>query len=81
MSSVDSSDKLGAPAWNPQNTDEPMMVPNANFTPEECVAAQLDALAMCDNPWPNHGIQTAYGFGYDIGGLEPSMYFGFRKDL
>ena len=30
---------------------------------------------------PNHGIQTAYEYGFDIGGLDPSLYFGFRKDL
>lgn len=30
---------------------------------------------------PNHGLQTAYEFGEDIGGLDPSVYFGFRKDL
>ena len=28
-----------------------------------------------------HGIQTCYEFAYDVGGLDPSMYFGFRKDL
>ncbi len=30
---------------------------------------------------PNHGIQTMYEFGEDIGGLDPSLYFGFKKDL
>lgn len=30
---------------------------------------------------PNHGLQTMYEFGEDIGGLDPSFYFGFRKDL
>lgn len=30
---------------------------------------------------PNHGIQTAYEFGYDIGGMERSRYFGYSKDL
>ena len=74
---------------------------------------QLAALQANDQPWANHGIQTAYEFGEDIGGahgrwleagqlelmlrlnshakarcllrcragLDPSWYFGFRKDL
>lgn len=42
---------------------------------------QLQALQKNDEPWMNHGIQTCYEFGYDIGGLDPSYYFGFRKDL
>ncbi len=33
-----------------------------------------------DSPWPNHGVQTAYEFAHDVGGLDPSMYFGFRKE-
>ena len=42
---------------------------------------QLDALMRCDLPWAAHGIQLAYAWGLDIGGLDPSMYFGFPKDL
>ena len=30
---------------------------------------------------PNHGIQTAYEFGLDIGGMERSKYFGLLRDL
>lgn len=30
---------------------------------------------------PNHGLQTMYEFGEDIGGMERSRYFGFSKDL
>lgn len=30
---------------------------------------------------PNHGLQTAYEFGEDIGGMERSRYFGYSKDL
>jgi len=45
------------------------------------VSVQLDALKKPDEPWANHGIQLAYEFGYDIGGLDRSMYFGFPKDL
>ena len=30
---------------------------------------------------PNHGIQTMYEFGWDIGGMERSRYFGYSKDL
>ncbi|KXZ55690.1 hypothetical protein GPECTOR_2g1240 [Gonium pectorale] len=29
----------------------------------------------------NHGIQTAYEFAADAGGMERSRYFGFSKDL
>jgi len=38
---------------------------------------------MDTEPWcrPNHGIQTAYEFGEDIGGMERSRYFGYSKDL
>jgi len=67
--------------WNPQNTEEAQILPSPAFSPSECVAAQLNALAACDEPWPLHGVRTAYEFGYDIGGLDPSYYFGFRKDL
>ena len=28
---------------------------------------------------PNHGLQTAYEFGLDIGGMERSKYFGYPK--
>ena len=56
-------------------------MPSPEFTPEQAVRVQLDALAVCDDPWPSHGIQTAYQFGLDIGGMDPSMYFGFPKDL
>jgi len=57
------------------------MLPSPEFSPEEAVRIQLDALKACDEPWMNHGIQTMYEFGIDIGGLDPSFYFGFRKDL
>lgn len=67
--------------WNPQNTEEATVLPCPGFSAADCVAVQLDALADCDQPWPLHGIRTAYEFGYDIGGLDPSYYFGFRKDL
>ena len=73
--------QAGAPRWNPQNTDQPLFLPSPEYSPAETVAIQLDALAKCDDPWPNHGLQLAYEFGYDIGGLDPSMYFGVRNDL
>ena len=69
------------PTWNPQNTDQPRVLPSPEFSAEQCVSVQLDALAACDDPWPQHGIHTAYEFGFDIGGLDPSMYFSFPKDL
>jgi hypothetical protein len=72
---------FSAPTWNPQNTDQPRVLPSPDFSAEEAVCVQLDALAVCDDPWPSHGIHLAYEFGYDIGGMDPSMYFGFPKDL
>ncbi|EIE21998.1 hypothetical protein COCSUDRAFT_33613 [Coccomyxa subellipsoidea C-169] len=56
-------------------------MPRKEFSPEEAVAAQMDALLNNDTPWPNHGIQTMYEFGWDIGGMERSRYFGYSKDL
>lgn len=38
----------------------------------------FDVAAACR---PNHGIQTMYEFGWDIGGMERSRYFGYSKDL
>ena len=43
---------------NPQNVDQPLLLPSPTFTPEEAVAAQLDALARNDEPWGNHGVQV-----------------------
>lgn len=69
------------PTWNPQNTDQPQVLPSPALSAKDCVRVQLDALACCDEPWPQHGIHTAYEFGFDIGGLDPSLYFSFPKDL
>ncbi|PRW57055.1 guanylyl and adenylyl cyclase family member [Chlorella sorokiniana] len=66
---------------NPQNVDNPQVLPSPDFSPEEAVRVQLEALQHNDSPWPHHGIQTAYEFANDVGGLDPSMYFGFPKDL
>ena len=70
-----------APSYNPQNTDQAQTQPSPAFSAEQTVRVQLDALLRNDDPWPMHGVQTAYEFGYDIGGLDPSEYFGFKKDL
>lgn len=67
--------------YNPQNTDQPLILPDPSFDPPETVRIQLKALQDCNEPWPNHGIQLAYEFGYDVGGLDPSMYFGYPSDL
>lgn len=67
--------------YNPQNTDQPLILPNPSLDAIETVRVQLDALQKCNEPWPNHGIQLAYEFGYDVGGLDPSMYFGYPSDL
>ncbi|KAH7622029.1 hypothetical protein Ndes2526B_g02854 [Nannochloris sp. 'desiccata'] len=69
------------PAWNPQNCDQPLVLPSPEFSAEDCVCAQLDALAKSNEPWQGHGIQLCYEFGLDIGGMDPSVYFGFPKDL
>lgn len=42
--------------------------------------APLPTAQANDRPWPNHGVQTAYEFAHDVGGLDPSLYFGFRKE-
>ena len=42
---------------------------------------QLEALQRNDEPWLNHGIQTAYAFALDVGGMDPSTYFGVPTDL
>ncbi|GLC40639.1 hypothetical protein PLESTB_000037600 [Pleodorina starrii] len=70
-----------APAWNPQNTPDPIVMPSPSFSPSESVEVQLKALRTNDEPWLNHGIQTAYEFAADAGGMERSKYFGFSKDL
>jgi len=56
-------------------------MPCPEFSPEQCIRIQLDALKSNDDPWPNHGLQTAYKYGLDVGGMERSHYFGFSKDL
>ncbi|GIL92677.1 hypothetical protein Vretimale_19446 [Volvox reticuliferus] len=70
-----------SPAWNPQNTPDPLVMPSPAFSPSESVEVQLKALRTNDDPWLNHGIQTAYEFAADAGGMERSRYFGFSKDL
>jgi len=47
-----------APRFNPQNTDDPRVVPAPDFSPTAAVAAQLAALAANDDPWPGHGVQV-----------------------
>jgi len=69
------------PSWNPQNCDQPLILPSPQFSAEDCVCAQFDALSKSNQPWQGHGIQLCYEFGFDIGGMDPSMYFGFPKDL
>eukprot|EP00892_Ulva_mutabilis_P009887 jgi/Ulvmu1/7270/UM035_0058.1 len=66
---------------NPQNVGNPQVLPSKEFSPEESVSAQLDALQENGSPWYNHGIFTMYEFALDVGGLERSRYFGYSKDL
>ncbi|KAK9812288.1 hypothetical protein WJX73_010026 [Symbiochloris irregularis] len=70
-----------APTWNPQNVPDPEVMPSPGISAEEAVKVQLDALKNCHTPWTNHGIQTMYEYGLDIGGMERSRYFGMSKDL
>jgi len=70
-----------APKWNPQNVDDPLVVPSPGFSPRQAVEAQLAAAAANDEPWTNHGIQTLYEFALDAGSMERSRYFGMEKDL
>jgi len=66
---------------NPQNTGNPVVVPEPDF---DCIAAvqvQLHSLQNPNDPWPNHGTQMAYNFAYDVGGLDPSVYFAYPTDL
>jgi hypothetical protein len=49
-------------------------MPSPGLTPEQAVQVQLEALARNDEPWTNHGIQTAYEFAEDAGGMEMSRW-------
>lgn len=66
---------------NPQNTDSPRVVPDGERDCVEAVRVQLESLQNPNDPWPNHGIHMAYTYAYDVGGLDPSMYFGYPTDL
>uniref|UniRef100_A0A383VFR9 Uncharacterized protein n=1 Tax=Tetradesmus obliquus TaxID=3088 RepID=A0A383VFR9_TETOB len=66
---------------NPQNTPNPQVVPSLDFTPQQALQAQLEAISRNDEPWSNHGVQTMYEFAEEAGGMERSRYFGFSKDL
>jgi hypothetical protein len=61
----------------PQNTDNPLALPNTSLTPVEAVSAQLDALGSekLNAPWPLHGVAVSYAFCADGGSLELSRYF------
>ncbi|KAL4452470.1 hypothetical protein ABPG75_008132 [Micractinium tetrahymenae] len=76
--------QLAAPAsynTNPQNVEQCQTPPSPEHTAEQAVSIQLAALQRNDEPWGNHGVQTAYEWALDVGGLDPSMFFGFSKDL
>lgn len=75
------SDNVNAPKFNPQNTENAMVGPSIDADAVEAVTAQLEALSHNDAPWWNHGVQTAYEYGIDFGSMEPSYYFGSRKDV
>jgi len=61
----------------PQNTGNPLALPNPSLSPLQAAAAQLDALSAqnLDAPWPLHGVAVAYAFCADSGSLELSRYF------
>ena len=62
---------------NPQNTENPLVVPEPSFDCAKAVQVQLESLQEPNSPWPNHGTQMMYNFAYDVGGLDPSMYFAY----
>lgn len=64
---------------NPQNVDQPLFLPSPTLSAEEAARVQLEALQQNDEPWGNHGVQTMYEWANDVGGLDPSYYFGYRK--
>jgi len=59
-----------------QNTETPKVQPSTEWSAEDVVRIQLEALAANDEPWVNHGVQTAYLFCEDAGSMEMSRYFG-----
>jgi hypothetical protein len=61
----------------PQNTGNPLALPDPSLSPLQAAAAQLDALSAqnLDAPWPLHGVAVAYAFCADSGSLELSRYF------
>eukprot|EP00239_Pterosperma_sp_CCMP1384_P011032 CAMPEP_0197862994 /NCGR_PEP_ID=MMETSP1438-20131217/40147_1 /TAXON_ID=1461541 /ORGANISM="Pterosperma sp., Strain CCMP1384" /LENGTH=216 /DNA_ID=CAMNT_0043480731 /DNA_START=1 /DNA_END=651 /DNA_ORIENTATION=+ len=70
-----------SPNWNPQNVPTAKVRPSLEFSPEESVRVQLNAVADNNIPWDNHGIQVMYDFCEGAGGMERSRYFGYSKDL
>jgi len=44
--------------FNPQNTEDPLIVPSPSLTATEAVEVQLRALEKDDEPWPGHGVQV-----------------------
>ena len=42
---------VAAVKYNPQNVDDPVVMPSPNFSATECVKAQLDCLMNNDEPW------------------------------
>lgn len=61
----------------PQNSSNPLALPNKDFTALQAVALQLDALSAEKIHFPRamHGVDVAYAFCADSGSLEMSRYF------
>lgn len=77
----EASGNADAPKFNPQNTENALVGPTIDADAVEAVMVQLEALRNNDTPWWNHGVQTAYEYGVDFGSMDPSYYFGNRKDV
>ncbi len=78
------ADVSAAPVLAPHALPPPrtQVMPSPSFSPTEAVDVQLRACSANDEPWTNHGLQTAYEFAVDAGSMELAPYFaGSRVDL
>ncbi|KAL3684519.1 hypothetical protein R1sor_002541 [Riccia sorocarpa] len=63
-----------------KNEKSGLLGPSSEFTAEEAVLQQLEALSNNDEPYPDHGVEVMYRFaGFDP--FQRSQYFGPFFDL
>ncbi|KAL2652677.1 hypothetical protein R1flu_020805 [Riccia fluitans] len=78
VSSSDVPDFLPA-TWG-KNEKSSLLGPSSEFTAEEAVLQQLEALSNNDEPYADHGVEVMYRFaGFDP--FQRSQYFGPFFDL